>query len=229
MPVHLKTVVPWGRSFDEYVRMFALSSTDLERRILGCGDGPAAFNAAMHRKEKTVVSVDPLYQFTAEQIRSRVQEVSRTILEQLLVSQSAYVWTTPSSPEAVIRVRLQAMEDFLKDFEPGRSEGRYLPHELPDLPFADGQFDLALCSHLLFTYSGPLSVEFHLRALREMCRVAGEVRVFPLLDQGGQSSAHLEPVCNQLQREGFHIVFVPVDYEFQRGGNRMMQARRITI
>jgi hypothetical protein len=37
----LDQVVPWGRSFDEYQRMFALTGADLGL-ILGCGDGPAA-------------------------------------------------------------------------------------------------------------------------------------------------------------------------------------------
>ena len=33
----LDQVVPWGRSFDEYRRMFALSDDELRLRILGCG------------------------------------------------------------------------------------------------------------------------------------------------------------------------------------------------
>ena len=41
----LDTVVPWGRSFDEYRRMFALGEAELRRRILGVADGPASFNA----------------------------------------------------------------------------------------------------------------------------------------------------------------------------------------
>jgi hypothetical protein len=41
----LTEIVPWGRSFDEYRAMFALSEGDLGGRILGCGDGPASFNA----------------------------------------------------------------------------------------------------------------------------------------------------------------------------------------
>ena len=43
----LEQVVPWGRSLAEYRAMFALSEADLQRRILGCGDGPASFNAEM--------------------------------------------------------------------------------------------------------------------------------------------------------------------------------------
>jgi len=37
----LDRVVPWGRSYDEYWRMFALSDDDARGRLLGCADGPA--------------------------------------------------------------------------------------------------------------------------------------------------------------------------------------------
>ena len=43
----LENVVPWGRSYDEYVSMFDLTEVDLGLRLLGCGDGPAGFNAAL--------------------------------------------------------------------------------------------------------------------------------------------------------------------------------------
>ncbi len=226
MVFQLDEIVPWGRSYDEYVRMFALSDADLEKRILGCGDGPASFNAAMHRQGKKAVSVDPIYQFSAEQIRGRVQEAYRTIIEQLVANQSAYVWTTIPSPQDLGRIRMEAMEEFLADYGPGKSGGRYLPHDLPELPFADGEFDLALCSHLLFTYSGQLSAEFHCRAVLEMCRVAREVHVFPLLDHGGQSSPHVEAVCRMVEAKGCRSVIEPVDYEFQRGANRMLRICR---
>ena len=41
----LDSVVPWGRSFDEYCAMFDLSDRDLDLKILDCGGGPASFNA----------------------------------------------------------------------------------------------------------------------------------------------------------------------------------------
>ena len=34
----LSEVIPWGRSFEEYRRVFALTDEDLAGRILGCGD-----------------------------------------------------------------------------------------------------------------------------------------------------------------------------------------------
>lgn len=226
MAFTLDRIVPWGRSFDEYLRMFALTKADLGKRILGCGDGPASFNATMRRQGKFVVSVDPLYQFSAAEIQGRVQEAYCTIMEQLIANQSAYVWTTIASPQDLGRIRMEAMDKFFEDFERGKSEGRYLPHELPDLPFAEGQFNLALCSHLLFTYSRQLSCKFHCQAVLEMCRVAREVRVFPLLDHSGMPSPHIDAVCDHLGKQGFSVDIQMVEYEFQRGGNQMLRVRR---
>ncbi len=45
----LDHVVPWGRSFEEYRAMFAIDDRDLDGGILGCGDGPASFNAEATR------------------------------------------------------------------------------------------------------------------------------------------------------------------------------------
>jgi hypothetical protein len=55
MAVQLKEIMPWGRSFEEYVAMFALSEEDLSKRILGCGDGPASFNAELTRRGRMAV------------------------------------------------------------------------------------------------------------------------------------------------------------------------------
>ena len=44
MDFHSKDIVPWGRSFDEYLDMFNLSEDDLARDIVGVGDGPASFH-----------------------------------------------------------------------------------------------------------------------------------------------------------------------------------------
>ena len=57
MAFTLKQVVPWGRSFKEYVRMFDLTKKDLQKRIIGCGDGPASFNAEMKSRGYKVVLV----------------------------------------------------------------------------------------------------------------------------------------------------------------------------
>ena len=83
--------------------------------------------------------------------------------------------------------------------------------------------DLALWSHLLFTYSGQLSADFHGQAVFEMCRVARDVQVVPLLDPGGQPSPHVEPVCQLIREHDGLFLVESVAYRFQRGGNRMLR------
>ncbi len=223
MPFSLDHIVPWGRSFDEYVGMFSLTEDDLSLRILGCGDGPAAFNSAMYKKGKQAISVDPIYQFSAEQIKERIDAIYPEMLEKARANQDDFVWDIIPSVEALGAIRMEAMNEFLSDFERGKQEGRYLRHSLPDLPFEDAEFDLALSSHFLFLYSEQLSEDFHRQAIREMRRVAREVRIFPLLAMGNQPSPHVERIIEELQISGCHFEIQSVQYEFQRGGNKMLR------
>ncbi|MDD2335663.1 MAG: hypothetical protein PHD01_03705 [Geobacteraceae bacterium] len=136
-----------------------------------------------------------------------------------------FTWTTIRSVAELGRLRMGAMEEFLSDYPRGLQQGRYVDGELPVLPFADGQFDLALCSHLLFLYSEQLSEDFHVASLRELSRVAREVRVFPLLELGARTSRHLHAVIARLAAEGYSVAIIPVPYEFQCGGNEMIRVR----
>ena len=154
--------------------MFGLSERDLQLRILGCGDGPAAFNAVLTRKGGRVVSFDPIYAIAAAQIRNCISETYETVMAQLRKHRADYVWGAIPSVEDLGKIRLSAMDTFLRDFDTGVGEGRYIAGELPSLPFECGQFDIALSSHFLFLYSDHLSAEFHLQALGEMLRVAHE-------------------------------------------------------
>ncbi len=218
----LNEVKPWGRSLAEYRDMFALSDGDLRKRILDCAGGPAGFNAEFTELGGTVVSCDPLYGHSAEAIEARIRETAPEIIEHVNADRDRYVWTVFDSPEMLVAARLAAMQRFIADFPQGLPQGRYRPIALPELPFADLEFDLALCSHLLFTYSEQFPLDFHLAAVRELARVAAEVRLFPLLDHSGDASPHLEPLIAALEAEGYSLEQQRVPYEFQRGGNRML-------
>ena len=221
----LEEVVPWGRSFDEYRRMFALSDADLSGRILGCGDGPASFNAEATSRGATVVSFDPLYHYDAFQVQQRIDATYETVLDQTRRNAHEFVWDTIASVEELGRIRMAAMRAFLEDYPHGLAQGRYVDAALPALPFADRSFDLALCSHLLFLYSTQLDQAFHAAAAVELCRVAAEVRIFPLLALGGGPSPHVEPVAAALRARGCAVSIETVPYEFQRGGNQMLRVR----
>ena len=118
------------------------------------------------------------------------------------------------------------MSKFLDDYERGLGERRYVAAALPDLPFPEAAFDLALCSHFLFLYSERLGADFHVAAVRELCRVAGEVRIFPLLSLDGERSPLVETVAEALTESGIEVSLEGVPYEFQRGGHQMMRIRR---
>ena len=125
------------------------------------------------------------------------------------------------------RHRLDSMNRFLSDYEVGKIEGRDLPEALPSLSFADSQFDLAVCSHLLFLYSDHLSLEFHEASIQDLCRVAKDVRIFPLLRLDGTRSPHVEVVQEYFSNDGYSVDICIVPYEFQRGGNQMIRIRRL--
>jgi hypothetical protein len=219
-------VFPWGRSFDEYRRMFALSDDDLEGRILGCADGPAAFNAEMTRKGKRVVSVDPLYAFSAGEIRQRIAATHELMVQRARADAHRFVWDNRiRSPEHMGELRMRAMAEFLADYNDGKRQGRYVAQSLPKIDLADGSFELALCSHFLFLYSAEFDAPFHVEAIVQMLRIAREVRIFPLLDMEGRTSSHVNPVIQTLQRCGMRVEVEQVDYQFQRNGNQMMRVR----
>jgi len=223
MSFTLENVVPWGRSFEEYVSMFKLCSLDLQKKILGCGDGPASFNSKMNKLGHPIISIDPIYQFSTNEIEGRICETYKEILVQLEKNLNDYIWGTIKSTDELGQVRMAAMQEFLSDFALGKAEGRYVQGELPILPFEGNQFDLALCSHLLFLYSEQLSLEFHQQAIFEICRVAKEVRIFPLVTLAGNKSVYLKHIENHLKNQGHKISIETVPYEFQRGGNQMMK------
>ncbi len=204
--------------------MFALSDADLRGRVLGCADGPASFNAEATRRGASIISVDPLYRFDGKSIRDRVTATYDQILDQTRLNMHDFIWDDIRSVEELGRVRMEAMEGFLADYDSGKQDGRYVDAELPDLAFPDGCFDLAVCSHFLFLYSEHLSAAFHRSAILELCRVAAEVRIFPLISLGGRPSPHLPGIVENLGGS-CEISVETVPYEFRRGGNQMMRVR----
>src|SRR5579862_5663674 len=125
----LNQVVPWGRSFEEYRRMFAMSDADLRGRILGCADGPASFNAEATRRDTSIVSADPLYRFDGAAIRERVTATYGQIMEQMRRNMHDYVWDNIRSLDELGRLRMETMEAFLADYDAGKREGRYVRSE----------------------------------------------------------------------------------------------------
>lgn len=220
MAFKYENVVPWGRNYDEYVRMFDLQPDDLRKRIIGCGDGPASFNTIANQQGGHVTSVDPIYAFSKAEIEARIEATYATVISQTEKNKEKFRWDQIGSVAALGAIRMQAMQTFLAGYEAGKQQKVYIPGSLPILPFADGAFDLALCSHFLFLYSDNLTYEFHVESIYEMLRIAAEVRIFPLMNVNAERSPYLDPVLKEFQSKSVEIRIV--NYEFQIGGNEVL-------
>jgi hypothetical protein len=220
----------WSRSFEEYRLIFGLTESDLAGKILGCADGPAGFNAEATAFGHRVISCDPTYAYSANEFERRVEACYDVVMSQVKENIEKYIWGYFRDPGHLGQCRLASMRKFLADFDPGKRAGRYVTASLPELPFKDGQFSLALVSHLLFLYSDQFDCDFHAAAFEELLRVAGEVRVFPLFGHDRRRSPHVGPVINHLERIGFEVEVVSVEFEFQKvdddTGNHMMRVLR---
>ncbi|HEX6447281.1 MAG TPA: methyltransferase [Streptosporangiales bacterium] len=208
-----------ARSFDEYRAMFALTDHDLAGSVLDCPGGGSGFTARANEAGASAIAVDPVYARPHGVVAELVVAETARGRAHTGAGADRYVWDYFGDLDGYSRVRRASAEAFARDLV--RHPARYLPAALPRLPFRGRAFDLVLSSHFLFTYADRLDLAFHRAALRELCRVArGQVRVFPLLEQGGRGfPAFLSELRATL---GVPSRVERVDYEFQRGGNEML-------
>jgi SAM-dependent methyltransferase len=220
-------VLVTSRSFEEYLAMFAIDEAELPgRRVLDCCAGASSFVAAASARGAQAVGVDPVYAAGGAELAERAADshvAAGAIADQ---HPDRFVWDWYGSRKAREEMRKRALSMFLVDFTANRD--RYRAATLPRLPFDDDEFDLAVCSHLLFTWGDQLGLDFHVAAIEEMARVAREVRIFPTVLQGrGEAVPFWHDLLAQLQRDGIVPDVRRVDYEFQRGADQMLVARRL--
>ncbi len=226
MAISLDQIVPWGRTRGEYECMFKLELAAVSRGTLDCGGGPSSFTAELASSGLHAVSVDPIYAFSGAEIQARFAAMVEPMMTQVRTTPEDWCWRYHRDPDDLCAHRRAALDRFLIDYEEGKRQRRYITGELPVLPFASDSFGLAVCSHLLFLYSELLSEAFHIQSILEMGRVAREVRIFPLLTLRHEPSGHLPTVQAAVQAQGWTSEVVKVDYELQRGGNRMLRIFR---
>lgn len=217
----LNDVVPWGITLMEYRRMFGLTDSDMKLKIAGFGDGPSSFNAEAAIMGADVTSYDIIYQFTREDIQNRITQVKDVVMQQMQCNQENYVWTQIQNLDELERLRMDAMNCFLEDYESGKSEGRYIFYILPDrLEVKDKYYDLGLSSHFLLMYDN-LGYEFHRKAISEMLRVCKEVRIFPICDLDGNDTELAKKIIDYFSEE-YEVAVIASEYQFQKGKHEML-------
>ncbi|MGL5258824.1 MAG: hypothetical protein ACRC7V_01820 [Lachnospiraceae bacterium] len=222
MAFMLSNVVPWGRTLGEYVEMFQLTELDLSKRIIGFGDGPASFNYEATQAGYNVTSLDIIYQFTQEQIADRIQETRDIVLQQTKDNAENFKWTKIKNLQELEKIRMGAMQLFLKDYEHGKQEKRYIYHELPTkTQFEDREFDIGLSSHFLLMYTN-LGLDFHVKSIDEMLRICKEIRITPIVDLDGKPSELTKRIIHHYEKE-YYVTIEVTNYEFLLKANQMLK------
>ena len=216
-----------GRTYDEYMRMFALEESLMKQgRVLDCPAGAASFAAEAGRRGSDVAACDILYDLPPDKLIRKGEIDIRLIYDKIGEVPHLYVWDYYKNRDDLISMRKKALALFAEDLKGGIAQGRYIKASLPRLPFADDTFSLVLSGHFLFLYGDMLDLDFHKACLMELMRVSsGEVRIFPLSGLDLRPYCHLDEILLFLDSEGVDTEIVKVPFEFQRGANRMMTMR----
>lgn len=214
-----------GNHLSEYRKMFDLTEENLNMSLLEYGCGLSAFNAEMHaiqnQMSKPTVSYDVLYALDKQSISLKSKSMMEDQMQALKNRQDQLNFSEYGGLEAFIDARQEGVAEFLADYESGCAEKRYLPLESHDLPCHDFEFEFALSSHYFFLDNDDLP--FHIDVIRELARVAKEVRIFPLSDCDGQPSPLLGPVLLGLQQAGYGAEVRKVDYHLYPKSHAMLR------
>lgn len=219
----MRKLVLWGHHVDEYKEMFALTDADLQTRLLEYGCGPSAVNAECQGIAEQIMSCDPLFVLDKATLATKVALIFDDMVARLSQVQDKFNFSRYGNLAELIAYRREGMATFFADYEKGKAEKRYLAVHDHQLAFKDFEFDFALSSHYLFADLDDQDIDFHLQAIRELARVAKEVRIFPLIDRNGKTSPFLGPVLLGLQQEGYGIEVREVNYYLQAKGNAMLR------
>ncbi|CDZ77467.1 hypothetical protein BN59_01750 [Legionella massiliensis] len=219
----MRKLVLWGNHVDEYQEMFDLSSEDLKGRILEYGCGPSAVNSELTKSGQQIISCDPLFTLDKDTLYSKVSLIFADMAGRVMRDQQKFDFSRYGSAKLLMDERYEGMAKFFADYEEGKKEERYLGVSEYKLPFADFSFDFALSANYLFADLDDQDVEFHIQVLKELARVAKEVRIFPLIDRHGQPSPFLGPVLLGLQQQNYGVEVREVPYHLQPTGNAMLR------
>lgn len=205
-----------GRTYEEYAAMFGVD--ELSGRVLDCGSGVSSFVVEARERGIDAIGVDPTYTDSRGTLATDARRARRDNVAQLSEKRDRYVWSFYGGLDERGDYLERASERFLDNFP----DGPYVAAGLPELPFRDDTFDLAVSGNLLFLYDDRLDLEFHVAAVQELARVADEVRVFPLASLDRTQSQYVEPCLEKLRAAGHTPELRDVSYEFQPGATTVL-------
>lgn len=196
-----------SRAGREYEAMFALEPGMLAAGpVLDAAAGASSFQADAMAAGIDVRSADPRYGMSPQAFAEFGEAELAAADDKLRRLEGQYDWSFYGSLDEHRKLREGALSRFLDHYS--RHRERYVEASLPHLPFADGTFRLALCSHFLFLYGDTFGKAFHREALQELYRVlapGGELRAYPLVTLRWEPYPHLGDIVQPLRQLGAQI------------------------
>lgn len=221
MEIATVSAASWIYDFSDYQQMYDLTKGDLTKSIFDFSAGIASFNAEATQRGMSVISMDLMYAASEKEMHEQAKAFLQQVISQLKETPERLNKPSETAVNEVIHLWEKTEKLFLADYALGRSQLRYQPINLPQLPYPAHQFDLALCTDFIFHHA--LSREAVSAVLQELCRVAEEVRIFPLLDNQGKMPQELGPLMLMLQQKNFGVEVREVSYHTLEGGNAMLR------
>lgn len=221
MEIATVSAASWIYDFSDYQQMYDLTQKDFSKSIFDFSAGIASFNAEATRRGMSVISMDAMYALSENEMRAQAQGFLQQTISQLKEAPERLKKPSETAVNEVIHLWEKTEKLFLDDYPMGRSQLRYQPMKMPKLIYETHQFDLALCTDFIFHHA--LSRETVNQVLNELCRVAEEVRIFPLLDNQGKMPKELGPLMLMLQQKNFGVEVRQVSYHTLSGGNAMLR------
>jgi len=223
--LQLDRVVLLGRTFEEYRRYFLLESDNLVgKKVLDVAGGVSSFCAEANNLGIKVTAFDPIYSLSREKIRERSDPDLESVYRSIGLVPT-YRWGFYKNPEYMRALRERACATFFSDFK--SHPQRYVAGDLPRLPFADREFDLALVSYLLFAYQDRFDYEFHRDSILEVMRVTqGEARIYPTVTFEAQRSEYISMLQSDPTLQAFEFTEIETDFEFLVNSNSFLKVTR---
>lgn len=219
----MRDLVLWGHHLQDYQEMFDLGPDDLKGRLLEFGCGPSAFNSEVRKLAAECVSCDPMFALDIDTLKTKTMMVFDDRVSRVATLAKYYDFSRYHGFDGLVAQRRAGMDEFFADYQSGKQEGRYVAASELQLPFPDFYFDFALCSHYLFGDLDLQDLDFHISMIKELARIAKEVRIFPLVDGHEQPSSMLGPVMLDLQMDNYGVEVRSVKYHLQPKGNAMLR------
>jgi hypothetical protein len=216
----------WGLSYDNIVAMMKLSATDLQKKIVNCMGVPSSFTAIALKNQQDVITCSDIYGSAKADIKKRAAKAVQQAISFIESNPDRFSASAIDTPKAYEKFLQENLKIFFEHYDKAFADHCYSSESLPDIAFADNEFDLAICHHFLFISDKNFTVDFQIAAIKALCRIASEARIYPLLDPQGKRPVELDEIIKTLEQQGYLCRFESVDYKLEKGGDTLLKVSR---